>query len=116
MKANELKAGYLLKLTEKRNGKSIAKVEYNDLDELCISGPDTWFPLKELDDDLRYEEYVQIDEVYGRTYNRMAYEMSFNDRKLLWSREMEEGLEREVRIMEEIELLENKIRKLKEEL
>ena len=88
----KLKVGYLLEIIDiMTNVTSYATITYGELDNkknrLCISGEDTWFPLKELNRDTMGYALIRVLKVYGRASNMNAWKLEPNDRKLLWSRE-----------------------------
>lgn len=91
MTKSALKVGYVVKLRSGRFCMVLPAVE-----GLCLSGPDDWFPIARLTDDLKYKgsrfcdspERFDVVEVYGLSkYNSAAHQASTTFRDLLWKRE-----------------------------
>ena len=55
-------------------------------EELCLSGPEHWFPLERLDKNLTYMDRI-IKRVYGLSVsNRHAWKLETTGRKCIWER------------------------------
>lgn len=91
MRPVELKVGYVLELEERTDGVSFVMILPNQSEELVISGPKEWFPLKCFDDNLEYMD-TRVLKVYGYSYNSQAYNLSSIGRELLWERTLPKRL------------------------
>ena len=63
----DLKAGYVIKFKDN----SLAMITYGNKGDLCVSGPDHWFPVECFNKSLRYGDN-EIKQVYGYACNMCA--------------------------------------------
>ena len=84
-------------------------------EELCLSGPEHWFPLERLDKNLNYDGSTSfyIKKVYGLSAsNRHAWKLETTSRKCIWERKTEK---KEMTIAEIEKKLGYSIKVIKEE-
>ena len=84
MKPVELKVGYVLEILNDEDV-SFVMVLPSVTDDLVVSGPAEWFPLRCLNDNLEYMD-CKVMKVYGLSTNQYAHQLSEECRELLWTR------------------------------
>ena len=82
-----LKAGMVVELQDDNNV-TFCMVTCNSSDELVISGEASWFPVKNLNKGLSYNN-TKILKIYSRACAKYAWMLDTTERKLLWSRPTE---------------------------
>lgn len=86
-KAGQLVVGYDASIGEE----VVLKVENcvpmgSNVEQLCLSGKDTWFELFNLNDDLIYDLGFTVNKVYGLTHPKGASRFDTEYRKMLYNR------------------------------